>query len=364
MMANVDVFVGNDTLIDPDIYQLWLNGNTAHEAASIEQKRGNLQQYGATFNMLLADVDDHFRTLRILERYLKSPDKLSTQLEIQISPDQQNVLIEKYYEFDPAIVREILGKKLTSRHRNSLDDVSEKTRIPLRSCRRQFDNIKRVFKAVEEMNGSLVENIKANFLLSHELAQQYAAIVFITNNRFDLSKKKLGYLTFTDFVHCTNMMIAHWSYSSQECKDHEDNDVDLDKDFLQDLREVKTLTERENLDEHKQLIYKSSIKAKMSPNAFSDIDANFKSFSKILINLACGLNHSKDLRDFFLDILEKIIEPCRASGWLMQDVQVFFHIYQETSQHITALRSNQNLANVWGRYLRVTGSCIVQMYHL
>lgn len=61
----------------------------------MEQKRGSLQQYGATFEMLLADVDDHYRTLRILERYLKNPDKLSTQLDLQISPDQQNMLIEK-----------------------------------------------------------------------------------------------------------------------------------------------------------------------------------------------------------------------------------------------------------------------------
>lgn len=46
-----------------------------------------------------------------------------------------------------------------------------------------------------------------------------------------------------------------WTFfvkSAAECTDHEDNDVDLDKDFLQDLREVKTLTERENLDEHRQ----------------------------------------------------------------------------------------------------------------
>jgi len=191
----------------------------------MEQKRGNLQQYGATFEMLLADVDDHYRTLRILERYLKNPEKLSTQLELQISPDQQNMLIEKlvsnndiiltfsrlkipitwlfmltspylpcsslhicdywviklfiiacckfrfprmivtnsklffanslsyilivfarYYEFDPAIVREILGKKLTSRYRNALDDISEKTKVPLRSCRRQvsFVSIPRI----------------------------------------------------------------------------------------------------------------------------------------------------------------------------------------------------------------------------
>jgi len=43
----------------------------------------------------------------------------------------------RYYEFDSVIVREILGKKLTTRFRNALDDISEKTHIPLRSCRRQ-----------------------------------------------------------------------------------------------------------------------------------------------------------------------------------------------------------------------------------
>jgi hypothetical protein len=25
-MASVDIFVGNGTIIDPDVYQLWLNG--------------------------------------------------------------------------------------------------------------------------------------------------------------------------------------------------------------------------------------------------------------------------------------------------------------------------------------------------
>ena len=34
-------------------------------------------------------------------------------------------------------MREIVGKKLSSRNRNNLDDVSEKTKVPLRSCRRQ-----------------------------------------------------------------------------------------------------------------------------------------------------------------------------------------------------------------------------------
>jgi len=46
------------------------------------------------------------------------------------------------------------------------------------------------------------------------ICRQYAAIVFIENIRFDLSRKKLAYLTFADFVHCSNLMITHWSHSS------------------------------------------------------------------------------------------------------------------------------------------------------
>ena len=52
------------------------------------------------------------------------------------------VLIEQYYAFDENVVREFLGKKLSSKNRKDLDDVSEKTGISLKSCRRQFDNIK------------------------------------------------------------------------------------------------------------------------------------------------------------------------------------------------------------------------------
>ena len=43
----------------------------------------------------------------------------------------------RYYEFDAAVIRELLGKKLSSRNRKDLDDVSEKTKVPLKSCRRQ-----------------------------------------------------------------------------------------------------------------------------------------------------------------------------------------------------------------------------------
>lgn len=77
----------------------------------------------------------------------------------------------RYYEFDDCVIREILGKKLTSKSRKDLDEVAEKTGITLKSCRRQYDNVKRVFKAVEDLSGSLVTNIKQHFLLPDDLAK-------------------------------------------------------------------------------------------------------------------------------------------------------------------------------------------------
>ena len=44
----------------------------------------------------------------------------------------------RYYEFDQSVMREMLGKKLSSTDRKNLDDVSEKTQVQLKSCQRQF----------------------------------------------------------------------------------------------------------------------------------------------------------------------------------------------------------------------------------
>ena len=52
-------------------------------------------------------------------------------------------MVERYHELDGPVLREILGKKITSKTRKDLDDASELTRVPLRSCHRQYDNIRR-----------------------------------------------------------------------------------------------------------------------------------------------------------------------------------------------------------------------------
>lgn len=156
-------------------------------------------------------------------------------------------MIYRYYEFDDNVIRELLGKKLSSRHRKDLDEVAEKTGVALKSCRRQFDNVKRIFKAVEELPGPIVPNIQKSFLLSEELAKRYACIVFLGCLRFETSKRRLHYLSFPLLKKCVETIMEEWTYNAVAGTEY--YDTEMDKEFLLDLRELRILSDKEK--EHK-----------------------------------------------------------------------------------------------------------------
>lgn len=163
---------------------------------------------------------------------------------------------------------------MSGRNRKDLDDVSEKTGIGLKSCRRQFDNVKRVYKVVEDMSGSLIQNISLHFLLPEALARKYAAVVYIANNRFETNKRKLQYLKFDDFLFCACEMMSHWSCKKHDCK-YEETSMDMDREFLQDLRELKLLIEKDCIDEHKNVVMRH-LKGKVNEKIYLDVDAMFR----------------------------------------------------------------------------------------
>ncbi|XP_030424518.1 acidic fibroblast growth factor intracellular-binding protein isoform X1 [Gopherus evgoodei] len=356
MTNDLDIFVGNTTLIDEEVYQLWLDGYSVSDAVGLRLRSGILEQTGATVDVLQSDTMDHYRTYHMLERLLHTPSKLIHQLHFQIPPSRQAMLIERYYAFDEAFVREVLGKKLSKGTKKDLDDVSSKTGITLKSCRRQFDNFKRVFKVVEEMRGSLVENIQQHFLLSDRLARDYAAIVFFANSRFETGKKKLQFLTFEDFAYCAEQMIQNWTLGAVD-SNVDDMDVDLDKEFLQELKELKVLiADKDLLDLHKSLVC-TSLRGKIS--VYNEMEANFKNLSRALVNMASKLIHTKDVRDFFIDLVEKFIEPCKSDKWTLNDVRLFLTQYTTSAHTLDAFRHQA----LWDRYMSTIKSCLLKMYH-
>merc|ERR1719412_1030933 len=89
--------------------------------------------------------------------------------------------------------------------------MAENVNIRLKSTRRQFDNVKRVFKTIEEMAGDYVTNIKAQFGLSQDLSEKYATLVFAASFRFEMSKRRLNYLNFDDvIVPISLVLIENW----------------------------------------------------------------------------------------------------------------------------------------------------------
>ena len=116
-----------------------------------------------------------------------------------------------------------------------------------------------------------------NFLF---FLRNYAAIVFIARNQFEISKRKLNYLSLEDFVYCANQMIKNWSTVSNS----DSADSDLNKDFLMNLKDLKILTEKELMDDHKKLVLAalfnktlySNQSASQESRSYHLIDSNFK----------------------------------------------------------------------------------------
>lgn len=356
MLSEVDVFISNYTLVDPEIYQLWVDGHTSSDAVNILNQRGICQQTNAPLELVASDVLDHYRTYALLEKLLHTPTKLaSEQLAFQIEPQTSQMLIEMYYEFDDVVIRELLGKKITSKSRKDMDEVAEKTGITLKSCRRQYDNVKRVFKTVEDLPGSLATNIKQHFLLSEDLAKRYAAVVFIACLRFEMNKRKLQFLTFPDLYHCANSMMSSWTY---RCVGSEYFDTDLDREFLQELSECRVLLENDK--HHKHLVC-FKLKPMLLDRSYQELDINFRSYSRAILGIGCNLHRSRELRFFFLELVERCIEPWRQVNWTHSDLRNFLAVYTQCALDMDVLREGE-LRDAFERYMTVVTCCLLQMW--
>lgn len=137
----------------------------------------------------------------------------------------------------------------------------------------------------------------------------------------------------------------------------EDMDVDLEKEFLHELKDLKVLVnDKDMMDQHKILVC-AALRGKIK--VYKLMEVNFKNLSRALINLASKLTHTKDVRDLFIDLVEKIIEPCRYDRWTVAEITLFLTHYTNAAHCLGTFRHQM----IWDRYMGVIKSCILQMYH-
>ncbi|XP_065343228.1 acidic fibroblast growth factor intracellular-binding protein isoform X1 [Cloeon dipterum] len=355
--TTMEIFVSNYTLIDNEIYELWVEGVSAIEAVCQLKGKALLQQ-GSNVEMLQSEIEDHYRTYSLLERLLHNPAKIKDhQLEFQIEPQIMSMLIQRYYKFDDAVYRDILGKKLSTRNRKDLDDLSERTGINILSCRRQFDNAKRVFKVVEEMPGLVVKNIIDNFALDKELAKSYATVVFLGSLRFDCTKRKLQYLSFQDLSHCAHAIMANWT-----CKEQgpEQDDTEFDREFLLDLKDLRVMLDKDREHKHFSLVC-TKVKPQMLEKVFQDVENNFKTYTRAILGISCGLHRSREMRTLFIDMVEKCLEPWYAAHWSRADLSIFLEAYTYSALEMDALREAE-LRQSWERCMKVLSTSLICLH--
>ena len=54
--------------------------------------------------------------------------------------------------------------------------------------------------------------------------------------------------------------------------------------------------------------------------------------------MAAKLTHNKDVRDLFVDLVEKFVEPCRSDHWPLKDVQLFLNQYSASVHSLDGFR--------------------------
>lgn len=349
LQPDIDVFVGNNTVIDLTLYDLWLKSLQPNEVIKYKKR----EQSSVSPDAVMSDILDQFRTLGLLEKYLKIPSSLAHQLSFQLSQDMQKELIIRYFKFDHAVIRELLGKKLSRSTYQNMDEVAERTGINHRCCLRQFENCRRVYKVVEDMPGSLVDNISAQFLLPKDLSWAYATVVFLASHRFECTKRKLNHMKFTNFITCVQHLCDNWTGTSEEKSSLiNDGNIDIDREFLHDLRASKFLSSDKETVERLKLCFPDRVDDDFIPAC--------RSLCRAIPVIGSSLYHTKDLRDFFVDIVEKIVEPAHVSRWSYSFLEEFLVHYAQVTSDNPHMSSNKS---AWQRFLKVFNCCVLQAYY-
>ena len=207
-----------------DLHESKTNANDAdrrHATASPPASQPAPAFYSVSRQVLTLfqhEVQNSYRTFGVFEALLEQPVLLGLQSQIECPVDnasQRQRLVALYYGFDPVVFREFLGLKLTSRLRSNLDDVSDRTGIPIRSVRRQFDNLKRIhsrFDDVAVFRGNVMSVCLREFCLPPIVAERYAAASFLMFHRFDLetSERKYQFLTWGDCEYMALQLMSRW----------------------------------------------------------------------------------------------------------------------------------------------------------
>eukprot|EP01132_Coremiostelium_polycephalum_P006640 gene6640-8215_t len=397
-----DVFVSDPLPVNRQIYRSWLDGLSEKETAL---KRNDTTV--GSWPLLLGETEDQFRNYQLLQKVLEHPKTLSSHSMFQMDPQSRKLLIEGYYDFDDILMRDLIGRKLTSGQRRDLDDTSEKLKLRLSSCERQFDNLKRISRLVfAEVKTSALDIIISEFSLSRDLS------------KFDLSKKRIQSLNTFDLIRLSEIVMNNWGDPFKAYT------LEIDLKLKEDVRDLKThlMSQKDIPEKYWKLIksryqyLQSSPKILPSSTSTSNLGSSlapgggggttphsltptlqpststyYSSTSTSLPNNPIGslgvaagfssntnnpgstaaigssLSDSKEFRNLFEDIVEKIIDPLKRIDLAINEADSLFELLRETfvpeNLGLHPLRHKERIVHNWKSFLEGIRGVVLYMYN-
>ncbi|KAG0263641.1 hypothetical protein DFQ27_001652 [Actinomortierella ambigua] len=344
-MSEWMVTTSSAVVLDDSILRMWLKGHTVEQTAAAKMPE---IQPAVPLRVLRSYITSQYRTYEMMHHYLHHPRHFAGQFMFPLSPEAIRHLITRYYSFDEAVIRELLGKKLSSRTRKDLDE---------------FDNLKRIMKKVEDAEGRpLVTDIEHKFLLPHDLACQYAQILFMANNKIDTSRKRLQCYQFKDFEYCSAVLMEYWTP-----KHTIDTLPDFDQQLAQDIRDLKShlLNDRAVLDDFRmrisQLLSRSS---QHHPPVLERIQSQFKVILRHMLSIGAMITQPKEVRSIFVELAEKLVDAFIAVGWSPTDMQLFFGALISEFSQLTSLtaRFRERYEPSWTRLVKGIQFTSIRLY--
>ncbi|KAJ2481199.1 hypothetical protein EV174_003534 [Coemansia sp. RSA 2320] len=324
------------------VFNDYISGRPVHEV--VARVRNESDMIDVPESAVAEYVKGQLHLMQYLEFYMHRPRYFLAQRHLLPLGDKACMeLVERYYAFDEPVMLEFLSRKLSSRTRTYLPEVAAKTGIPVASCKRQFENVKRIAKQSEDEEGvPLVNEIMEKFALSEPLATHYAHILFLNINRVDTTKRCLAHFKFADFDFCASILIQYWTtVTSTTTLD------DIDQPLTQHAQQLKSLLveDKPNFDRlcaavraHiGSLVPKtpsgSTASASIAPtsallslleNRTARGSTQLRAVLRVSFSIAADMDTSSTLRGVLGIIVEKVVDSFASMGLRSEDMELFY----------------------------------------
>ncbi|KAJ2892115.1 hypothetical protein IWW38_003341 [Coemansia aciculifera] len=340
--ANFTAIVSTPVVVDNMVFSEYISGRPVHEV--VARMRSEPDMVDAQESAVAEYVKGQLHLMQYLEYYMCRPRYFLEQRHLLPLSDKARMdLIERYYAFDEPVMLELLSRKLNSRTRTCLPEVAAKTGIPVASCKRQFENIKRIAKQSEDEEGvPLVNEIMDRFALSEPLATHYAHILFLNINRVDTTKRCLTHFKFSDFDFCASILIQYWTSSTSTTTLD-----DIDQPLTQHAQQLKSLLveNKANFDRlctamrvhigslvpktpsgssaSTSTIPSSALLALLENRAVRS-STQIRAALRVSFSIVADIGTSSTLRSVLGIIVEKIVDSFASMGLRSEDVELFY----------------------------------------